>query len=120
MPATSILSSAPSAGMSGIGNSWISVLLGPVLTAASTFSNSSPPWDLLDRRLRHAGLRLQRLSGAFLEGCPGLEHHRDRADPLVRDVAAGRERAFRGELLRGLHQPMPRHDDAVVGGHEVF
>ena len=38
MPATSIFISALSAGISGIGNSRISVLLGPVLTAASTFS----------------------------------------------------------------------------------
>src|SRR5437899_567240 len=38
MPATSIFRSALSAGISGIGNSRISVLLGPVLTAASTLS----------------------------------------------------------------------------------
>src|SRR5947199_6630784 len=38
MPATSIFISALSAGISGIGNSRISVLLGPVLTAASTLS----------------------------------------------------------------------------------
>src|SRR5262245_10234687 len=38
MPATSIFMSALSAGISGIGYSRISVLLGPVLTAASTFS----------------------------------------------------------------------------------
>src|SRR5215204_4639016 len=38
MPPTSIFSSALSDGTSGIGYSRISVLLGPVLTAASTFS----------------------------------------------------------------------------------
>src|SRR5438046_5434280 len=38
MPATSIFMSALSAGISGIGNSRISVLLGPVRTAASTLS----------------------------------------------------------------------------------
>src|SRR5689334_20185420 len=38
MPATSIFMSALSAGISGIGYSRISVLPGPVLTAASTFS----------------------------------------------------------------------------------
>src|SRR5689334_18985149 len=42
MPATSIFMSAPSGGMSGIGNSWISVLLGPTLTAASAFSIRFP------------------------------------------------------------------------------
>src|SRR5215218_8823052 len=38
IPATSIFSSAPSSGITGIGNSRSSVLLGPVLTAASTRS----------------------------------------------------------------------------------
>src|SRR5436309_260495 len=38
MPATSIFISAASSAMSGIGNSRISVLLGPVRTAAKTFS----------------------------------------------------------------------------------
>src|SRR5258708_15856464 len=38
MPATSIFMSALSSGISGIGNSRISVLPGAVLTAASTFS----------------------------------------------------------------------------------
>ena len=38
MPATSIFMSALSAGISGIGYSRISVLLGPVRTAANTFS----------------------------------------------------------------------------------
>ena len=38
MPATSIFRSAPSSGMSGIGNSRSSVLPGPVLTAATTRS----------------------------------------------------------------------------------
>ena len=43
MPATSILTSALSSGISGMGKSRICVLLGPTLTAASTFSthNSS-------------------------------------------------------------------------------
>src|SRR6516165_10162044 len=38
MPATSIFIKAASCGISGIGNSRISVLLGPVLTAANTLS----------------------------------------------------------------------------------
>src|SRR5258708_2981578 len=41
MPATSILISAASSGISAIGNSRISVLLGPVLTAARTFSTTA-------------------------------------------------------------------------------
>src|SRR5262245_50444578 len=38
MPATSIFISAASGGISGMGNSRISVLLGPTRTAANTFS----------------------------------------------------------------------------------
>src|SRR5262249_42777828 len=41
MPATSIFISAASSAMSGIGNSRISVLLGPVLTAARTVSTTA-------------------------------------------------------------------------------
>src|SRR5690349_2342096 len=41
IPPTSILSRALSAGISGKGKSRISVLLGPTLTAASTFSKAS-------------------------------------------------------------------------------
>src|SRR4029077_10354113 len=40
MPPTSIFISAASSGMSGIGNSRSSVLLGPIRTAASTFSDT--------------------------------------------------------------------------------
>jgi hypothetical protein len=42
MPATSIFIRALSSGMSGIGYSRISVLLGPVRTAARTFSTTAP------------------------------------------------------------------------------
>src|SRR5262245_60086572 len=47
MPATSIFISAASSGTSGIAYSRISVLLGPVRTAASTFSATvtSPFWS---------------------------------------------------------------------------
>src|SRR5258708_16973644 len=47
IPATSIFMSALSSGISGMGNSRISVLPGPVLTAASTFST----WDPLRLRV---------------------------------------------------------------------
>src|SRR6516164_2099407 len=43
MPATSIFIKAASSGISGMGNSRISVLLGPVRTAASTFSTTKNP-----------------------------------------------------------------------------
>src|SRR5262252_7982082 len=43
IPATSIFINALSSGMSGIGNSRISVLPGPTRTAARTFSISWPP-----------------------------------------------------------------------------
>src|ERR1044072_8001166 len=43
MPATSIFIKAASSGISGIGYSRISVLLGPTLTAASTRSTTEKP-----------------------------------------------------------------------------
>src|SRR5258706_7577378 len=116
MPATSILRRALSAGMSGMGNSRISVLPGPVLTAANTFSKAGS----LNGRLRHAFFCLERLAGAFLEGRAGGKHDRDGADFLVRGIAPRRQRALGGELLRRLHQAVPRHDDAVVRGDEIL
>src|SRR5690349_15064635 len=116
MPPTSTFSSAASSAISGMGYSRISVLLGPVRTAANTFSIAS----FLYRRLRDALFRLQRLAGAFLERRARGQDHGHRAHLLVRRVAAGREGALRDELLRGLHQAMARHDDAVVGGDEVL
>src|SRR4029077_12498767 len=47
IPPTSILSRALSCGISGMGKSRISVLLGPTLTAASTFSNVASSEGLL-------------------------------------------------------------------------
>src|SRR5882672_10463268 len=53
MPPTSIFIRAASSGTSGIGYSRISVLLGPVGTAASTFSPTARP-SYNDRMLRPA------------------------------------------------------------------
>src|ERR1700692_1433844 len=47
IPPTSILSRALSCGISGMGKSRISVMLGPTLTAASTFSNVASSEGLL-------------------------------------------------------------------------
>src|SRR5213592_859489 len=116
MPPTSTLRSAASSGMSGMGYSRISVLLGPVRTAANTFSNSF----FLDGRLGDALFRLQRFTRAFLEWRARRQHHGDRAHLLVHRIAPRGERPLRGELLRGLHQAVARHDDAVVGGDEVL
>src|SRR5207253_3072964 len=117
MPPTSTLRSAASSPISGIGNSRISVLLGPVLTAANTFSIRLVPRAsrlapvprarasrlvLLYRRLRDARLCLQRFTRAFLERRARGQHDRNRAHLLVPGVAAGRQRSLRGELLRGL------------------
>jgi hypothetical protein len=50
MPVTSVFISAPSSGMSGIGNSRISVLLGPTFTADSTFSATDSSEDSIPFR----------------------------------------------------------------------
>src|SRR3954452_432708 len=105
MPPTSTLRSAASSAMSGIGYSRTSVLLGPVRTAANTFSMGDPS----DRGLSDALFRLQRLAGAFLEWRARRQHHGDRAHLLVHRVAAGRKRSLRGKFLGGLHQAMARH-----------
>src|SRR5829696_4323513 len=122
MPPTSTLRRAASSGISGIGYSRTSVLLGPVLTAANTFSNAFPLLCCcgLHRGLRDARLRLQRFARAFLEGRALRQDDGHRAHLLVRGIAARRERALGGEILRRLHESMARHDDAVVGGHQVF
>src|SRR5438132_10021950 len=122
MPATSIFMSALSSGMSGIGNSRISVRPGATRTAANTFStldlSSRASRLALDGGLRHALARLERLARAFLERRSRRQHDRHRAHFLVHRVAPGRERSLGGELLRGLHQPVARHDHAVIGGDE--
>src|SRR5687767_11071088 len=61
MPATSIFMSAPSGGISGIGYSRISVLLGPVRTAASTCSIAHPPYTCRKREYYDQSLSLSPL-----------------------------------------------------------
>ncbi len=58
MPATSILTSALSSGISGMGKSRICVLLGPTLTAANTVSTrrSSVPKRISSLRVPHPWL----------------------------------------------------------------
>src|SRR5665213_1299391 len=116
MPATSIFSSALSSGTSGIGNSRISVLPGATRTAASTLSKGT----LLDRGLRDASARLQGFTRAILEWRARGQHHRHRAHLLVRGLAPRGQSALGRQLLRRLQQLVARHDDAVVGGHQVL
>src|SRR5689334_13294288 len=87
MPPTSTFNNAASSGTSGIGYSRISVLPGPVRTAANTFSILA----FSDGRLRDALLGLERLAGAFLERRPRRQHHGDRTHLLVRGIAARRQ-----------------------------
>src|SRR5207249_1310214 len=54
IPATSIFMSALSSGISGMGNSRISVRLGPTLTAANTFSTCVPPVNYRPFAFSHA------------------------------------------------------------------
>jgi hypothetical protein len=74
IPATSIFMSALSSGISGMGNSRISVLPGPVLTAASTFSTWVP---LRVRVLARHFLMLGRVIPVVrLQGRRVQAHHR--------------------------------------------
>src|SRR5262245_26972074 len=59
MPATSIFISAASAGMSGIGYSRISVLLGPTRTAARTFSATFTSSTFTLRECGVSAMRIQ-------------------------------------------------------------
>src|SRR5580700_4838618 len=92
--------------------------------ATTTVSRTEPrmmPWSRrLHRRLRHAGLAVERLLGAVLERHVGRQHHRAGADLLVLDVDAGRRHAFVEQRFGGAHQAVSRHDDAVVGRDQVF
>src|SRR5262245_32900612 len=80
----------------------------------------TPSWKSLHRRLGHAGTGGERLFGGVLERLIGRQHHRGRAHLVVRGIDAGRRDAFLRQRLGRAHQAVPRHDDPVVGRHEVL
>src|SRR3954452_5390272 len=104
MPATSILISAPSSGISGIGNSRISVVLGAVLTAASTCSILlfpccvTQPHVLLPESLHRAVARtlLPRTRQRQPLPSPPPETLRSGLDGRLRDAGFRTERFLRG------------------------
>src|SRR6266481_1405981 len=72
------------------------------------------------RRLCHAGTRGEGLFGSILKGQIGRQDDGGRAHPVMRRVDAGRRDAFLHQRPGRTHQAVPRHDDAVVGGDEIF
>src|SRR4029079_12806601 len=64
--------------------------------------------------------RDHRLARAVLEGLVRRQHDRRRPHALVLAGDAGRRAPLVDERLDRLEQPVPGHDDAVVGGHQVF
>src|SRR5882757_8514649 len=68
----------------------------------------------LHRGLRDARARGQRLLRGILERLVRREHHGGRAHLVVRRVDAGWRNTFLHQRLGRAHQPMARHDDAVV------
>src|SRR3981081_201083 len=87
----------------------------------STLSTANPKPTLRShRRLRHAGAGGERLFGGILESLIRRQHHRGRAHLVVSRIDAGGHDAFFGERLGRPHEAVARHDDAVVGGGEIF
>src|SRR3977135_3679795 len=70
------------------------------------------------RRLRPGGPRGQRLLGGVLECLMRRQNPGTRAHLVMLGMDAGRRDALPHQLFARAQQPMPRHDDAVIGGDE--
>src|SRR5712691_7672836 len=66
-------------------------------------------------RVRKAWSDLHLLLGGVLERLIRRQHDRDGAHALMGGVDAGGRFALLDQGLGGAHQPMARHNDAVVG-----
>src|SRR5438034_6294668 len=100
-----------------------------LISSAGSYSLKRHPRPLQRRRLKraashrrlcHAGTRGEGLFGGILEGHIGRQDDRSRAHPVVRRVDSGWGDAFLHQRFGRAHQTMPRQDDAVVGGDEIF
>src|ERR1700691_309910 len=90
MPPTSIFINAASAGTSGIGNSRISVLLGPVRTAARTFSTTETTLQCCAPTFgRHSKSGHRPVKGDFLMFLGPYSLHMKLGRSAARDAAAG-------------------------------
>src|SRR5260221_10541709 len=68
-----------------------------------------------DARTRHQGV-----PGGVLEGLVARQHHGRRSHPLVRRIDAGGPFALVHKRLDGAQQAVARHDDPVIGRHQVL
>src|SRR5712691_9056682 len=73
-----------------------------------------------DRSVRDARTDRELLARRILERLIRRQHDRGRSYPLVRGLDAGRRDALLNQRLGGAYQPVARHDDSVVGRHEVL
>src|SRR5262245_33256914 len=72
------------------------------------------------RRVDRIRPHLEMLARGILERLVGRQDHGGRAHALVHRIDAGRDHARLGQRLGGAHEAMARHDDAVVGRHQVL
>src|SRR4029453_11137149 len=72
------------------------------------------------RRWGDRGTRNQRVAGAFGERHLRRQHDGGGSHFLVHGIDAGRRDALVDESLDRSQEAMPRHDDAVVGRHQVL
>jgi hypothetical protein len=62
----------------------------------------------------------QGFAGRLLELEVGSEDHRGGAHPLMGEIDAGWGDPLLGQRLGGANEPVPRHDDPVVGRYEIL
>ncbi len=74
----------------------------------------------LHRHLGDAGPRGERLLGSVLERLIGRQHQRGRAHAMMSGIDAGRRDPLLRQRLGRAQEPVPGHDDAVVGGDQVL
>src|SRR5262249_8197926 len=113
MPPTSIFINAASSGISGIGNSRSSVLLGPRRTAASTFSTTWLPFAIADDLTPPCTIVCLGWLVGFTKEMPGRRGRRctpARMDPSA--LGANRRRARDGVGARVQRPRLPADRDA--------
>src|SRR5215468_364643 len=74
----------------------------------------------LHRCRGHAWAGHQGVPGGVLEGLVARQHHGRRSHPLVDWIDARRPFALVHERLDGAQQAVARHDDPVIGRHQVL
>src|SRR3982074_2013580 len=108
LPRTMRRNAAMSGSTSSKANSKVFGLTVPSLSARLL------PW------VRGAAFSFTYLLRRVLECLLRRQHHRSRAHLVMFGIDAGRRDALLHQRFGRAQQPMPRHDDAVIGGDEVL